>query len=43
MTLRKPEQLYVAALFVCGPISMLIWSEIAVLGGRGPSAWELMS
>ncbi|WP_281032470.1 hypothetical protein [Nocardia pneumoniae] len=43
MTLRKPELPHVAVLFVCGPIAMLIWSETAVLGGRGPSARELMS
>ncbi|MFB8007785.1 hypothetical protein [Nocardia sp. NPDC056000] len=31
----------IATLFVCGPIAMLIWSETAVLHGRGPSAREL--
>ncbi|MFI5499416.1 hypothetical protein ACIA5E_10160 [Nocardia asteroides] len=32
----------VAALFVTGPIAMLIWSETAVLHGRGPGPRELL-
>ncbi|MGW5109098.1 hypothetical protein [Nocardia sp. NPDC004123] len=38
----KSEQRVIAELFVCGPVAMLIWSETAVLHGRGPSARELM-
>ncbi len=42
MNRTKSEQRPIAELFVCGPVAMLIWSEIAVLHGRGPSARELM-
>ncbi|MFE3101593.1 hypothetical protein ACFROC_33280 [Nocardia tengchongensis] len=43
MKRQYPERPPIAELFVCGPIAMLIWSETAVLHGRGPSARELMS
>ncbi|WP_157224947.1 hypothetical protein [Nocardia thailandica] len=36
------EQAFIAALFVTGPIAMVIWSEAAVLHGRGPTARELL-
>jgi hypothetical protein len=42
MNRRCPERPLIAELFVCGPIAMLIWSETAVLHGRGPSVRELM-
>ncbi|WP_269820723.1 hypothetical protein [Nocardia asteroides] len=32
----------IAALFVTGPIAMLIWSEAAVLHGTGPGPRELL-
>ncbi|MFD7842151.1 hypothetical protein ACFV4K_04320 [Nocardia sp. NPDC059764] len=42
MNRQYREQPMIAELFVCGPIAMLIWSETAVLHGRGPSVQELM-
>ncbi|MEV6770325.1 hypothetical protein AB0N05_17060 [Nocardia sp. NPDC051030] len=42
MNQQYPERPLIAELFVCGPIAMLIWSETAVLDGRGPSVRELM-
>ncbi|MFE3798713.1 hypothetical protein [Nocardia tengchongensis] len=39
---QSPQRPVLAELFVCGPIAMLIWSETALLQGRGPSARELM-
>ncbi|MEC3952427.1 hypothetical protein VMT65_05205 [Nocardia sp. CDC153] len=42
MRRQTPESHLIAELFVCGPIAMLIWSETALLHGRGPSARELM-
>ncbi|WP_433560478.1 hypothetical protein ACQP1O_22555 [Nocardia sp. CA-151230] len=42
MNRQYPERPLIAELFVCGPIAMLIWSETAVLHGRGPSVRELM-
>ncbi|MFE6922982.1 hypothetical protein ACFVAV_18280 [Nocardia sp. NPDC057663] len=36
------ERPFIAALFVTGPIAMLIWSETAVLHGRGPGPRELL-
>lgn len=42
MSLTKPEKHIIAELFVCGPVAMLIWSETAVLHGRGPAARQLM-
>ncbi|MFE9785526.1 hypothetical protein ACFYO7_09115 [Nocardia salmonicida] len=42
MTAPETERPLIAALFVTGPIAMLIWSETAVEHGRGPSPRELL-
>ncbi|MEV6338503.1 hypothetical protein AB0M12_27740 [Nocardia vinacea] len=42
MNARQPERPPIAELFVCGPIALLIYSELAVLHGRGPSERQLM-
>lgn len=36
------ERPFIATLFVTGPIAMVIWSEAAVLHGRGPGPRELL-
>ncbi|WP_268893241.1 hypothetical protein [Nocardia terrae] len=42
MKRQSTESRLIAELFVCGPVAMLLWSETAVLHGRGPSARQLM-
>ena len=39
---QQPQRPPIAELFVCGPIALLVYSELAVLHGRGPSERELM-
>ncbi|MFD3425497.1 hypothetical protein ACFWVM_14995 [Nocardia fluminea] len=43
MNATQPENRPIAELFVCGPIALLIYSELAVLHGRGPTERQLMS
>ncbi|MEU1428272.1 hypothetical protein ACFRAQ_01990 [Nocardia sp. NPDC056611] len=42
MSASQPHQHVIADLFVCGPVAMLLWSETAVLHGRGPSVRDLL-
>ncbi|WP_280348379.1 hypothetical protein [Nocardia neocaledoniensis] len=33
---------FIAALFVTGPIALVVWSETAVLHGHGPTPRQLL-